>query len=105
MKIPGMDSEKFTLLTPYTRNDPPIMSGWLAAGNDGEDYGSLTALLFPKDRQVDSTRQVEARIDNDLSHTDDNVIVACLKCNLQRRRQNKDKFRRLGVRHCIGQDL
>ena len=32
------------------------------------------------------------RIDNDLSHTDNNVIVACLKCNLQRRRQNKDKF-------------
>ena len=32
------------------------------------------------------------RIDNDLSHTHDNVIVACLKCNLQRRRQNKDKF-------------
>jgi hypothetical protein len=32
------------------------------------------------------------RIDNDLSHTDENVIVACLKCNLQRRRQNKDKF-------------
>ena len=32
------------------------------------------------------------RIDNDLSHKDDNVIVACLKCNLQRRRQNKEKF-------------
>ena len=32
------------------------------------------------------------RIDNDLSHTDENVIVACLKCNLERRRQNKDKF-------------
>ena len=32
------------------------------------------------------------RINNDLSHTDDNVIVACLKCNLQRRRQNKEKF-------------
>jgi hypothetical protein len=32
------------------------------------------------------------RIDNDLSHTDENVIIACLKCNLQRRRQNKDKF-------------
>ena len=32
------------------------------------------------------------RIDNDLSNTDENVIVACLKCNLQRRRQNKDKF-------------
>ena len=32
------------------------------------------------------------RIDNDLTHSEENVIVACLKCNLQRRRQNKDKF-------------
>jgi hypothetical protein len=32
------------------------------------------------------------RIDNDLSHKDDNVIVSCLRCNLQRRCQNKDKF-------------
>ena len=32
------------------------------------------------------------RIDNDLPHQDNNVIVACLKCNLQRRRQSKDKF-------------
>lgn len=32
------------------------------------------------------------RIDNDLSHTNDNVIVSCLKCNLQRRCQDKDKF-------------
>ena len=32
------------------------------------------------------------RIDNNLPHQDDNVIVSCLKCNLQRRQQNKDKF-------------
>jgi len=32
------------------------------------------------------------RVDNDLSHKNDNVIIACLKCNLDRRRQNKDKF-------------
>jgi len=32
------------------------------------------------------------RIDNDLPHQDENVITCCLKCNLQRRRQNKDKF-------------
>jgi len=32
------------------------------------------------------------RIDNDLSHSDDNVIISCLRCNLQRRCQNKDKF-------------
>jgi hypothetical protein len=32
------------------------------------------------------------RIDNDLPHENDNVVVSCLKCNLQRRTQNKDKF-------------
>lgn len=32
------------------------------------------------------------RINNDLAHSDDNVVVCCLKCNLQRRCQNKDKF-------------
>lgn len=32
------------------------------------------------------------RIDNDLPHTKDNVLVSCLKCNLKRRRLNKDKF-------------
>ena len=32
------------------------------------------------------------RIDNDLPHQPMNVIIACLKCNLDRRRQNKDKF-------------
>ena len=32
------------------------------------------------------------RIDNDLPHSCDNVVICCLKCNLQRRCQNKDKF-------------
>ena len=32
------------------------------------------------------------RIDNDLPHTDDNTVVCCLKCNLQRRVTNADKF-------------
>ena len=32
------------------------------------------------------------RIDNDLPHEDKNVIISCLKCNLQRRKLDKDKF-------------
>ena len=32
------------------------------------------------------------RIDNDLPHTNDNVVVCCLQCNLQRRCQNDSKF-------------
>ena len=32
------------------------------------------------------------RIDNDKGHNFDNVIIACLKCNLQRRNKRKDLF-------------
>ena len=65
MKIPGEEHEEFVLLIPYTRNEPPILAGWLAARNDGENYGELVAFDFPKERQVDSPQQVEAKIDND----------------------------------------
>ena len=65
MKIPGETREEFVLLTPMTRNVPPIMAGWLAARNDGEQYGELLAFRFPKERQLDSPEQIEAKIDND----------------------------------------
>ena len=32
------------------------------------------------------------RIDNSISHKYDNVVVSCLKCNLERRCQDKNKF-------------
>lgn len=32
------------------------------------------------------------RIDNDLGHNKDNVVISCLSCNLKRRTTNKDKF-------------
>jgi len=32
------------------------------------------------------------RIDNDLGHNLGNVVIACLECNLKRRRTNKDNF-------------
>jgi hypothetical protein len=32
------------------------------------------------------------RIDNDLGHNTNNYVLACLKCNIERRRTNKDKF-------------
>jgi len=31
-------------------------------------------------------------VNNDEGHNDDNVIVACLDCNLRRRRLDSDKF-------------
>ena len=32
------------------------------------------------------------RIDNSIGHTNDNVIICCLKCNLERRCKNSNAF-------------
>jgi hypothetical protein len=32
------------------------------------------------------------RINNDLGHTNENVLISCLKCNIKRRRTGKDAF-------------
>ena len=65
MKLPGETKEEFVLLLPYTPNERQNLIGWLAARSDGENYGSLIAFNFPKDRQIDGPAQIEARIDND----------------------------------------
>ena len=33
------------------------------------------------------------RINNDLSHTNDNTCISCLKCNLQKRKRNHEDFK------------
>ena len=41
----------------------------------------------------DSIKEINLdRINNDLGHNKDNVKIACLGCNLKRRRLNMDKF-------------
>ncbi|MFL2764104.1 MAG: UPF0182 family protein [Dehalococcoidia bacterium] len=65
MKLPGQDSSEFVQLIPYTPNQRKNLIGWLAARSDGENFGKLLSFSFPKDRQIDGTEQVEARIDND----------------------------------------
>lgn len=65
MRLSGETEEEFVLLMPYTPNGRQNLVGWLAARSDGDNYGSLIAFNFPRDRQVDGTAQVEARIDND----------------------------------------
>lgn len=47
-------------------------------------------LLYDKVR--DDMQWTLDRIDNDLGHTNDNTRIACLKCNLKRRRIDYDKF-------------
>lgn len=65
MRLPGESKEEFVLLLPFTPNRRDNMRAWLAARSDGEHYGKLTALEFPKAKLVYGPKQIDARIDQD----------------------------------------
>lgn len=49
-----------------------------------------TLVLYDISREM--TQWTVDRIDNDQGHNTDNYHIACLKCNLKRRRQSDEKF-------------
>ena len=66
LQMPGGDSEEFVLMLPFSpAGDKKNLVGWLTARNDGVHYGKLAAFTVPSDPQVDGPAQVEARIEND----------------------------------------
>ncbi len=65
MRLPGQPTEEFVLLMLFTPLRRDNMIAWLAARSDGEQYGRLTAFLFPKQRLIYGPRNVDARIDQD----------------------------------------
>src|SRR3972149_4128692 len=65
MRLPGEAEAEYVLIRPYTPPDKNNMITWLAARSDGEHYGNLLALRYPKDKLVFGPMQVEARIDQD----------------------------------------
>ena len=48
-------------------------------------------IIFEKVR--DNVQWTLDRLNNYDEHTNDNTIICCLQCNLQRRRKNSDKFK------------
>ena len=50
-----------------------------------------TFIFFDKVR--DTSQWTLDRLNNLDEHTSDNTIIACLKCNLERRRKNSEKFK------------
>jgi hypothetical protein len=49
-----------------------------------------TLLLYENNRE--QKQWTLDRLDNSCGHTKDNVVISCLKCNLERRCLNDDKF-------------
>jgi uncharacterized protein len=67
MKLPGEAQEEFVLLHPFTPLNRPNLIAWFAARSDGKNYGKLLLYQFPKQKLVFGPEQMEARINQDPS--------------------------------------
>ncbi|MBI3458355.1 MAG: UPF0182 family protein [Candidatus Rokubacteria bacterium] len=65
MRLPGESREEFILMLPMVPNTRDNMIAWLAARCDGPHYGTLIEFAFPKEKLLYGPAQVEARIDQD----------------------------------------
>ncbi|MBI3770299.1 MAG: UPF0182 family protein [Deltaproteobacteria bacterium] len=65
MKLPGGAREEFILMQPMTPSNRSNMVAWLAARCDPPEYGELVEYEFPKERLIYGPQQIEARIDQD----------------------------------------
>ncbi len=71
MHLPEEDKgEEFLLILPFTPVNKNNTVGWLAARCDGENYGKLLAYIFPKDKLVYGPSQIENRIQQDITITE-----------------------------------
>jgi uncharacterized membrane protein (UPF0182 family) len=65
MRMPGESEAEFLLLQPMVPTNRPNMIAWVAARNDGDNYGKVRVYRFPVDTTVFGPAQIEARIDQD----------------------------------------
>ena len=64
-QVQGNDNSEFLLLQPLTPLARPNLTAWLVARNDGDQYGELELIDFPKDKIILGPEQVQALIHQD----------------------------------------
>jgi uncharacterized membrane protein (UPF0182 family) len=65
LTLPGETQPESALMLPFTPKKTSNMTAILVARQDGDKYGQLLLLDFPKSKQVDGPAQIEAKISND----------------------------------------
>ena len=65
MCLPNSDELEYLLIQPFTPYQKDNMVAWLAVRNDGENYGDMVVLTFPKQSLIYGPMQIENRISND----------------------------------------
>ena len=61
-RLPGETKPEFLLIMPFTPHGKLNMVSWLAARNDGSNYGKYVAFVLPKDKVIFGPQQVANRI-------------------------------------------
>ena len=65
MSLPEAVNPEFLLLQPMIPKDRPNMIAWVAARNDGDNYGQTLVYRFPTETSVFGPAQIEAQIQSD----------------------------------------
>jgi uncharacterized membrane protein (UPF0182 family) len=65
MRPPGCLEEEFILMQPFTPYSKDNMVAWMCARSDQPNYGDLNVFKFPKDQLIFGPMQIEARINQD----------------------------------------
>ena len=65
LRLPGQDKDSFRLILPFTPNTRDNMIAWMAASSDPDTYGQVDVIRYPKQSLVFGPQQIEARIDQD----------------------------------------
>jgi len=65
MQLPDDPREGFMLIQPFTPRGRDNMIAWMAAKSDGEEYGKVDVIRYPKQQLIYGPHQIEARIDQD----------------------------------------
>ena len=70
MRLPSVEQEEFLLMLPFTPENKKNTIAWLTARSDGDNYGTLLAYYLPKDKLIYGPMQVENRIEQDTTITE-----------------------------------
>jgi uncharacterized protein len=65
MVLPKGTENEFVLILPFTPTRRDNMIAWMAGRSDGENYGQVEVIRYPKQEVVFGPKQIEARIDQD----------------------------------------
>jgi uncharacterized protein len=64
-RLPGETNPEFLLIMPFTPRGKNNMVSWMAARNDGSNYGQYVSYVLPKDKVIFGPQQVASRINQD----------------------------------------